>query len=36
MDYIANTGDNSPLTILIALGVVAIAALAVLLIKRKK
>lgn len=33
---IVNTGDNSPLTILIVLGVVAVVALAVLLIKRKK
>lgn len=33
---IVNTGDNSPLTILIAFGVVAVVALAVLLIKRKK
>lgn len=33
---IVNTGDNSPLTIVIALDVVAVVALAVLLIKRKK
>ena len=33
---IVNTGDNSPITILIALGVVAVIALAVLLNKRKK
>lgn len=36
MDNIVNTGDNSPITILVILGVVAIAALAILIIKRKK
>lgn len=36
MDNIVNTGDNSPITILAILGVVAVAALAILIIKRKK
>ncbi len=36
MDNIVNTGDNSPITILVILGVVAVAALAILIIKRKK
>lgn len=36
MNYIVNTGDNSPLTMLIILGVVAVIALAILIIKRKK
>lgn len=36
MDNIVNTGDNSPITILVILGVVAVAALAILIIRRKK
>ena len=36
MDNIVNAGDNSPITILVILGVVAVAALAILIIKRKK
>lgn len=36
MDYIANTGDNSPLTMLLVLGAVAIIALVVVFMKRKK
>ncbi|MDD7512830.1 MAG: LPXTG cell wall anchor domain-containing protein [Clostridiales bacterium] len=36
MDYIANTGDNSPLTMLLILGAVAILALVIVFLKRKK
>ena len=36
MNTIVNTGDNSPLTMLIVLGVVAVAALVLVIIKRRK